>query len=587
MQSRGKMNSKFLQEKFEYLYGTFYSDHQLVTCVNNCFEWTPSFGFTNFKLIINHKVPTKTYCWIKKSKEWIIIINSIYNYNCNSDKRETFSWTSFIPNYLLLLDYIKSYLNKKWIKEWITIDYISENPKWHWFWFICASSTCLATALLSLSWDIKRNETLSTNNNLKNEVFKMAWEISKICCWWKSDWSWCFNTINDYCMTVWTIAKSLSLDNNEISSIAGIEKIDKSLLEYLWFDFKWSWLPIDFGIIYSWNDNKSEKTDYLIDNFKSKLNVVKEKIKYLNVQNWFKDKDLDINKHLWKNFDNIIDDYLTILSYKTALAFQLLFENPYDDIYCWNFINIINENWRFCELIEKENHLSKLFKSEFEKQKIFDDEIVWCERIDLGKIGWSFIFVTKYNKSRETINKILETLKQKWYNNVFLEYCSWEDWHEYNWVQILQNVYDGSYSDYIDKDYVVSKDMLWWVNMWRYSDILNENKDKLILDWINKKIYFQWEKVTSKQIHSQSSTVEILWVLIENLDKEVFNHKLECSSYSKNKNEMMWKIILPLTRFVQDNLWLKLPLVCKWWINDFYIKLNCCDKKIIYVDKIN
>ncbi|MEF2175611.1 MAG: hypothetical protein V3575_04000, partial [Candidatus Absconditabacteria bacterium] len=291
--------------------------------------------------------------------------------------------------------------------------------------------------------------------------------------------------------------------------------------------------------------------------------------------------------HLTKNFDNIIDDYITILSYKTALAFQLIFENPYDDIYCGNFINIINENGRFCELIEKENHLSKLFKNEFEKQKIFDDEIVGCERIDLGKIGGSFIFVTKYNKSRETIYKVMETLKEKGYNNIFLEYCSWEDGSDYNGVQVLQNVYDGSYSDYIDKDYVISKDMLGGINMGRYSDILNENKDKLILDGINKKIYYKGEKVTSKQIHSQSSTVEILGVLIENLDKEVFNHKLEISSYSKNKNEMMGKIILPITRFVQDNLGLKLPLVCKGGINDFYIKLNCCEKKIIYIDKIN
>ncbi|MEI7558670.1 MAG: hypothetical protein WCJ45_08005 [bacterium] len=65
----------------------------------------------------------------------------------------------------------------------------------------------------------------------------------------------------------------------------------------------------------------------------------------------------------------------------------------------------------------------------------------------------------------------------------------------------------------------------------------------MIFDCIDGKIYINNELTNHKEILSQSGTVEIMKVIFENMGKYVNNSKLPVSSYTKNKNEMVGKII--------------------------------------------
>jgi hypothetical protein len=49
---------------------------------------------------------------------------------------------------------------------------------------------------------------------------------------------------------------------------------------------------------------------------------------------------------------------------------------------------------------------------------------------------------------------------------------------------------------------------------------------------------------------------------------------------------MQGKIIIPLIELIQKEFGKKLPLVCKWSIYDFYLKLNSSDIDIAMIDKI-
>jgi len=103
---------------------------------------------------------------------------------------------------------------------------------------------------------------------------------------------------------------------------------------------------------------------------------------------------------------------------------------------------------------------------------------------------------------------------------------------------------------------------------------------------LHNKMYIHGRKLTSDDLHSQTATVDILKVLIENIGKDVSNKDFPISSYSKNKNDMQGKIIIPLLELIQKETNKKLPLVCKGSIYDFYLKLNPSDIDIAVIDKI-
>ena len=115
---------------------------------------------------------------------------------------------------------------------------------------------------------------------------------------------------------------------------------------------------------------------------------------------------------------------------------------------------------------------------------------------------------------------------------------------------------------------------------------MKREQNGLILDMIHNKIHLNWNKLTSKDIHSQNATIEILLKLMDNIWIEVSNKELSLSSYSKNKNDMIGKIILPFIKYIEIQTWEKLPLVCKWSITDFFIKMESINLKIGTISRI-
>jgi hypothetical protein len=59
-------------------------------------------------------------------------------------------------------------------------------------------------------------------------------------------------------------------------------------------------------------------------------------------------------------------------------------------------------------------------------------------------------------------------------------------------------------------------------------------------------------KLTSKNIKSQSFTIELLDNLIQNIGQDIPNNKLPLSSYSTDRNQITGKIIIPFTRLANE-----------------------------------
>ena len=76
-------------------------------------------------------------------------------------------------------------------------------------------------------------------------------------------------------------------------------------------------------------------------------------------------------------------------------------------------------------------------------------------------------------------------------------------------------------------------------------------------------MYINGRKLTSEDLHSQTATVDILKILMENMGKDIANKEFASSSYSKNKNDMLGKIVIPLLELIERETGKKLPLICK------------------------
>jgi hypothetical protein len=269
---------------------------------------------------------------------------------------------------------------------------------------------------------------------------------------------------------------------------------------------------------------------------------------------------------------------------KVIKRLESVSKDPYNKSLHIDVINAFWSTW-VLESIEKYDNtsLSELYTL-FDASKTSDDEKIWIVPICLASWGWTFFFIALKDKSRQTITSLKESLHTKWYTNAYSPFQSWRDWNIYEWLKIEQHTSWWLFSEYISKTSVfVEKN--WKKHISQHDVSIINEQENLVLDTIHKKIFYKWEKLTYKHLRSQSATVEILQILINNYDELVHNSELPASSYSKNKNEMIGKILAPLQKLM-DEIWYDLKIECEWSLHDFYLTLKSWKDKFTILTKV-
>jgi len=151
---------------------------------------------------------------------------------------------------------------------------------------------------------------------------------------------------------------------------------------------------------------------------------------------------------------------------------------------------------------------------------------------------------------------------------------------------IEQDISGGKYSDFLQSKSAVIKRINGRVMIGDAEQMIEKSGKGIVLDMINNKLYINGQKLTSQDIHSQSATIEILKKLIENPGRDIANKEFPSSSYSKSKNEMLGKIVIPLLEIVEKKTGQKLPLICKGSMYEFYLKLNQTDLNIALIENV-
>jgi len=213
---------------------------------------------------------------------------------------------------------------------------------------------------------------------------------------------------------------------------------------------------------------------------------------------------------------------------------------------------------KYIPYINNPKHMSIIFNQNIE---IFSHKFIYFEQKQIDQI----------NKNHNL--------------NLTIDYASDKDGFEKKWREIDQRKTKKHYSEFCSEYQLKTFEN---ENMYQestdYHHIL-QSKEGLLLDSIDNKIYLFGQKLTSKTLRSQSATIELFKILLKNIDNEIENDELPSSSYSKNKNEMLWKIILPLRNIIQEKVGKKLDIQCHGSLWKFAIQLKKSPIKIQLIEK--
>ena len=581
---------KNLQEEYVDVYKEFFASNDLV--LSGCFSmrrWPSSFWHNSSKLRISIKLPIKCFVWIKLVNTQNIEFEKILYYDSTDNKFCKSEFNKIYTEDKKLKNLVQEFIKDNWFTWGMKVSILSEVSRWHGVWFsatfAAVFSTCLHVLLQKLDIEILNDNAKFIKSDLLKEVHLLAWKIDYISRYGNSIWDSVMCTLNATRFPMIYFCDKFSGDIG-LEKLKNIRYFNYNFKDFINVDTDNLDIPFDYWMIYAGMPSDTIKVEEYKKLDIKRLNEYEEYLK-----DWLlKDEKMfeTISFYKFTKKDSIYDSFnenITILDIMTLKLFKQIFESWFDRFLINRFIDHMTQYYYAMCLIEDKCNFVEYFKWIFDEMKQNNSERIWLLPVNSWKLGWGYLFAMKQWISRNTLIQTVEKVRQ-YYPNVGIEYASYEDWLWRDGVLLEQYISKNVFSKYVWDDKLFVKNNNWWFYFWSYNDILEKEQEWLLLDTINQKIYLNWEKVTSKDLHSQSSTIELLELLVKYPWKEIPNEKFSISCYSKNKNSMSGKIITPLQKLLKNEVWKTLSLICKWSIYKYFVKLDKTDIKITIIKSI-
>lgn len=549
------INTESLQQHHPDVYKNFYAEYDLVVSIPNVIRRRPSSSKSKSSIHIRQKVPTRIYLWVnRKCGDWDMLLWSCTFFNAATQEFNVLKQDDLLSP--MKFDALKKSFMRSLYKYdmegcW-EIGILGEQKRWYGFGFMGSLCTLLSSAIV-----VCRDSTTVTYNEEK--ILKEAYDISIHCdlgWWWWPSWlsprvelfkwydAWVQvwglythpkearerqRTLSDMIWEIsrldvfdyWVLTLGFPYKSHDLKQkVTTLKKQKETLYDYFNGLLTSSWL------IQEWDTSYTD--DMHQDSLISKVKVIKA-----------------LSNVSWDPCDtNTLNDFLMALWTVGLVEWSSQFDN---------------------------RSLYSIYRL-FDASKISQEDKIWIVPISIWDTWWTFFFMMIKNKNRDALETIKWLLHDKWYTNTFFPYLSWRDGHSDVWLRVDQHLDQWIFWEYVSKTSVFFESQGVRV-ITQHSDALAAETDNLILDNIHKKVHYKWEKLTHKHLRSQSATVEIVTVLIEAQWASVHNTDFPISSYSKNKNEMIGKIIQPLELFM-ESIWYSLTIKCTWTLHDFYLILE-------------
>ncbi len=598
-----KMNSKNLKKTYVQTYEKFFFENQTVISVPFVLSRSGDILNNYSGVSIKQKIPLRIYMWYTRTKTGSIRIKNVYHLDINEYQFIESNALEYAP---YIAD-INSELEKRYGKlvhgnDGIEINILTELPRGVWLWFWSILALLLSVIIHNIADDINEKEIKSMRTQNINEILMDTQYIwSKI-----FEDAFRFDKVIYGMVGSWT--KMASFFDSPYPIISFSEDCDKTMVQDKdivgkYYGFRLNelfkglrdnpYLPIDYGVIYSgkpvlleqiaWNNYKSNQntTKALKDDLRKLFNTHFSNLHHNRIPRFYK----YLIAPETDEFDATYGKLMGILSLKMLYFMSKIFSEAYEESHMLQFLDGMKK-FRQGDYVTRNSSTSFLrFIKSFLENFHGPQQYIALSPCDSTIMGGSLVFAMPL----EWFRKILVDAADKT-NNEFIGskviYSNRVDGVEHEWLKIEQDLKQWIFSEFMDSGSYILKMSDGQIQIGNHESMIKKCQVGILLDMINNKMYINGRKLTSEDLHSQTATVDILNLLIKNISKEVHNKEFGISSYSKNKNDMLGKIVLPLIELIERETGKKMPLICKWSIYDFYMKLNPSDIQIAVVEKL-
>lgn len=572
MTDRLIMNSSNLQKRFPEIYEDFFSKYNLIiSCPHVINRWHIS-HLKWIKRKIAQKLPTKLYVGINIRKDDEIHFQEYIEFN---NKDEWFDIKDIeikksVNTNIKIKKTIRKILSDFWVEQWIDLMILSENESGRG-----TASTTVRAFTISIMAHILWGKLLPEEWEKYEDRLSSKWYTSV--CSVATDIIAAMRDIDKFDINQTIMFTAAISHGNMCQAFPNISFLEERH-------------PKLFRIgNNACNDHHNPKVmeilDFSIISFWSGFDEFYNRITYKEIQKEY--DDIDIHYQIERPNPRIFEDYMNFLYAKITEAGANMMMNTTNDGAFNLFLDQINKVWSQQVFMEDYMNLYRDIISTFKRNKTLENERLGLIPISSGKLWGTFLLISKTQISRNTIKKVVEELRTHEYPTAYMQWASREDGISDEHPKIEQYLDKEIISPYLKENDSLFENGLGKKILGKHRELLKQTEDTIIFDCIDEKIYINNELTNHKEILTQSGTVEIMKVVMENMGRYVNNSKLPVSSYTKNKNEMVGKIIWPLQELIKKRFNEKLNLECTGNIVDFDMKLTPNKINIWLLKKIN
>lgn len=346
--------------------------------------------------------------------------------------------------------------------------------------------------------------------------------------------------------------------------------------------------PYDFNIIYTGkpfviekvNDAQLDKLTYLDikDSLHKKFNPICGQLSY-NIQPKFFKNLLDQPN---SSISKIYGDLTWSISLEVLYSLKEILWKYYSESSLASLIVALNK-YSFAHYITRTSssvfidtirRLSILLETHHQNIAIFPNETTIS--------GWCVSIISPIESSRKKITKYAEwyRMQENKGHQPYLVYSSRSDGIETEWIKVEQDLRRDIRSQFCKN---TNHKLINWDKTTFLKDrqaIIKDQNNDVIVDCSKNKIFIKWKIRTSKELHSQFTTVEIFSWLIKNNTKTISCKDLSPSSYTKNKNEMITKVIKPFIKLIEKEFGKTITITCIGSVSNYKMEFDLKDIKI-------
>lgn len=597
------MNSHSIQESHRSIYEKFFTENQVVVSAPFVMNWSWDVLNNYTGVSIKQKIPLRIYMWYTKNSNQQIKLNTITHLDINEDIFIQSNVLEYAPYFIDLQKEIQEkYTHLIQDGSGIEINILSELPRWVGLGFWPIISLLLSTLFQRIQGTISPNQiqqyACQNINDLLSDQYSPFYQL-----FLES-----LNLDKHMYGMISSGTKLVAFFDTYYPVVSFCEDFDKNTVHanisnkrFFWFKMNdlfpgckaVPYSPIDYWLIYS---GKPVLLEQISGNqYKNNsLSAMEIKTEFKQIfGDYLEELSPQQRPRFYKyliapetdEFELIYGKMMGIISLKILYFMSKMYADGYDEFNVMWLLDALRK-LRQTDCVTRDSSFPflNMIKHFLENFHAAPKNFAICPN-DSTIMWWSLIFAAPLEWFRDTLSEsIHQTAIQC--GGTKLLYTNWIDGTEHHWLKVEQDLKYNIFSDFLERTHCIVRRVNGKVLVADCESSIERYKSWLLLDTLHNKIYLDGNKLTSQDLHSQSATIEIIKILIQHLGQEVDCKKLPSSTYSKNKNEMVSKIVLPLIDLIEKRTGKKLQLICKWSLYDFYMKLSHSDIDIAVISRL-